>query len=59
LASANRQGLDHDRASDGLWTRLDVTTCLWKCFRVVPPPAARYLRDERERMRDPSSVGLM
>ncbi len=26
LASANRHGLDHDCASYGLWTRLDVTT---------------------------------
>jgi hypothetical protein len=29
LASANRHGLDHDRAANRLWTRLDVTTGLW------------------------------
>jgi len=30
LASAKRHGLDHLRANDGLWTRLDVTVGLWK-----------------------------
>src|SRR5271163_3615845 len=27
---ADCHGLDHDRSSDGLWTRLDVTTGVWK-----------------------------
>src|ERR1039458_1932360 len=38
LACANRHGLDHDRASDGLWTRLDVTICLWKFLRRKRKP---------------------
>jgi len=34
-ASADRHGLDHDRATDGLWTRLDVTVGLVE-FRPSP-----------------------
>jgi len=33
LGSPDRHGLDHDRASDGLWTRSDVTIGLWKLLR--------------------------
>ena len=29
MACVNRHGLDHDGASDGLWTRMDVTSGLW------------------------------
>ena len=32
LAFANRHCLDHDRANDGVWTRLNVTRGLWKLF---------------------------
>jgi hypothetical protein len=36
LGYTNRHCLDHDRASDGLWTRLDVTVGLWNVLsRVV------------------------
>jgi hypothetical protein len=35
LGHANRHGLDHDRASNGLWTRLDVTVRLWRILEAV------------------------
>jgi len=35
LGSPDRCGLGHHRASDGLWTRLDVTQGLWKFFQGV------------------------
>jgi len=34
LASADCHGLDHHRAWDGLWTRLDVTVRLWKFLQA-------------------------
>jgi hypothetical protein len=35
LACANRRGLEHDRATDGVWTRLDLTMGVWKFFGGV------------------------
>src|SRR5579863_4397661 len=41
LACANRYGLEHHCAWDGLWTRLDVTLGLWKFLeRVGKSPCA-------------------
>jgi len=53
LACANRHRIDHDRASDGLWTRLDVTVGLWKflerLFRRSPTLSQRTRRDGHQR----------
>jgi hypothetical protein len=35
LASADCHGLDHHRAWDGLWTRLDVTVGCGNFFRLA------------------------
>jgi hypothetical protein len=49
LACANCHGLDHDRASIGVWTRLDVTVGLWKflgrSFRRGPALSRRTPKD--------------
>jgi mRNA-degrading endonuclease toxin of MazEF toxin-antitoxin module len=56
-ASANRHGLDHDRASDGLWTRSDVTVGVWKLTGGYAPLDLVVLNEE-DGMKAPCAVNL-